>query len=554
MKIIYFFSFVLYSISSTNIIKEELNTTNKQIKIKSLVTKIILDNKLPKPTAWKIEEFSNSFQEKEVVEYLFDDKEYMEFYSFYFEPSDKDNIEFNQINKNTYYKEKYLKKMKENDEKSLNDLKNLNIDINKEIDFKNITELMEEYKLKILNITSDDEEVFKNIYYEYFHSIFYFYYKIIKTKKFLNKVEQSDFKNFKKIYYSSIPFNKKIKTFKDHPVLYGYYKAWVDHCPISISPNIIWQLILNGLKRLINENSEGLRFRFVNFVNKKTLKLVKIKESPEIEREDWEEFFDDISKQIKENMKDNIYDNIILNFTTNTKDLLLVQQISSMSMFQKYFDYELNIHVTCGFPYIELEGEIEDWELILNKIQNFKNLGVDNWIKVIEKILKKIIDSKKGKIDIQFWKNLIMYREAGRQFFFGCGAKKVPIIGLTGWITNFFPYTNKGKYLYNLETDSIYKDSDIFESDKNLLSEINETPMKLKLIEGKEEMNFNLTIYSGILGVSQDPETFLVKPELGFLITEEKKNIVEEDEDEDEDEDDLLNNFENSTNLNITDL
>ena len=69
---------------------------------------------------------------------------------------------------------------------------------------------------------------------------------------------------------------------------------------------------------MINENSEGLRFRFVNFVNKKTLKLVKIKESPEIEREDWEEFFDDISKQIKENMKDNIYDNIILNFTTNT--------------------------------------------------------------------------------------------------------------------------------------------------------------------------------------------------------------------------------------------
>ena len=180
MKTIYFFHFILYLISSTNIIKEELNTTNKQIKIKSLVTKIILDNKLPKPTAWKIEEFSNSFQEKEVVEYLFDDKEYMEFYSFYFEPSDKDNIEFNQINKNTYYKE--------NDEKSLNDLKNLNIDINKEIDFKNITELMEEYKLKILNITSDDEEVFKNIYYKYFHSIFHMFVLAASILHFLSIV------------------------------------------------------------------------------------------------------------------------------------------------------------------------------------------------------------------------------------------------------------------------------------------------------------------------------------------------------------------------------
>ena len=68
-----------------------------------------------------------------------------------------------------------------------------------------------------------------------------------------------------------------------------------------------------------------------------------------------------------------------------------------MSMFQKYFDYKAEIHAICGFPYIELEGEIEDWELIINKIQKFKSLGLENWIKTIEKILKKIIDSKKGR-------------------------------------------------------------------------------------------------------------------------------------------------------------
>lgn len=51
--------------------------------------------------------------------------------------------------------------------------------------------------------------------------------------------------------------------------------------------------------------------------------------------------------------------------------------------------------------------------------------------------------------------------------------------------------------------------------------------MILNLKEGNEEKNLNLTIYSGILGVSQDPEIFLIKPRLGFLIFEEKKNSGE---------------------------
>jgi hypothetical protein len=47
-------SFFLFS-NLINALKEGLNSTNK-------ITKIILDNKLPKPTAWKIYEFSESIK------------------------------------------------------------------------------------------------------------------------------------------------------------------------------------------------------------------------------------------------------------------------------------------------------------------------------------------------------------------------------------------------------------------------------------------------------------------------------------------------------------
>ena len=41
------------------------------------------------------------------------------------------------------------------------------------------------------------------------------------------------------IYYSSFPENKEIKYFYDHPVLFGFYKTRINHCPITISPNMI---------------------------------------------------------------------------------------------------------------------------------------------------------------------------------------------------------------------------------------------------------------------------------------------------------------------------
>ena len=64
MRLIYLFSFVLFQISLSNIQKEKNNTINENFK-KNSITKIILDNELPKLTAWKIEEFSESFKKKE---------------------------------------------------------------------------------------------------------------------------------------------------------------------------------------------------------------------------------------------------------------------------------------------------------------------------------------------------------------------------------------------------------------------------------------------------------------------------------------------------------
>jgi len=121
----------------------------------------------------------------------------------------------------------------------------------------NINKLYNEYLIEARNILTEDLEKLN-----------------IKNINSINNIQSK--KSFN-VYLSSFPENKNIKYFHDHPVLFGFYKAWVNHCPITISPNMIWQLILNVFIKYIDLNSEELRNKFVNFEGKKELEVHQLK-------------------------------------------------------------------------------------------------------------------------------------------------------------------------------------------------------------------------------------------------------------------------------------
>ena len=326
------------------------------------------------------------------------------------------------------------------------------------------------------------------------------------------KINNESKENHKfKVYYSSFPSEKYMKYFHDHPVLFGFYKAWITHCPITISPNMIWQLILNVFIKFIDLNSEKLREKFVNFDGKKEINVFQmIKDEVTLipTKEEWESIIDKIIVKVGENMGENILNNFILDFSTNDKNLLFVQKVSLMSMFKKYFDYHAYLGITCGYPYINLEGSIKDWELIKTKLNEFKKYGLNDWINKINPILDEIINTKKGKINLSFWKDIIFENfEYSHNI---CGGPPPSYIILTGWISKFFPFNNKGKKLDYIKIYNSHKN--------NPLSEFSFTPLIVTFPNNKE---LTLKILSGIIGVSQDPETLCVKPELGFFILDE---------------------------------
>ena len=62
-------------------------------------------------------------------------------------------------------------------------------------------------------------------------------------------------------------------------------------------------------------------------------------------------------------------------------------------------------------------------------------------------IIQKFIDSKKGNVDIKFFKNIVQDNEITANFsgMSSRGGYYTKVPGIKGWILNFFAYYNNGK-------------------------------------------------------------------------------------------------------------
>ena len=54
-----------------------------------------------------------------------------------------------------------------------------------------------------------------------------------------------------KIYASSFKMTDKLIYFGEHTIFEGFYLAYVNHCPIILSPDIFWILIIQGFTRYV---------------------------------------------------------------------------------------------------------------------------------------------------------------------------------------------------------------------------------------------------------------------------------------------------------------
>ena len=297
----------------------------------------------------------------------------------------------------------------------------------------------------------------------------------------------------------------KIWSFGYHKVLLGYLNAYFDHCPIKVSPNVIWQLILNAFSKYVDNHSEYLRKKFVNFKGKKELTFVREGSFKDIYKYE-DGIIEELCEKISENIGNEIVDILTPDFSTSTKETIIAGKASIMSTFKKYFRFH-GVMFVCGIPYILLEGTIEDWEKILKKLKYLSKYEFD--IEKMEKNIEEIIKTKKGNINKEFWRNIIMETKEKVTERKGCSLKVVTNEKklIRGWICDFYPTMKK-----NVETSS-----------HDLVDEVNEVPITIELEESGETKKG--IIYSGIRDLKQDPKTFIVEPIVNYCFSFKDHNF-----------------------------
>ena len=287
----------------------------------------------------------------------------------------------------------------------------------------------------------------------------------------------------------------------------GMINAFASHRAVVLSPDVIWLLISQGFAAHVNLNSEKLRDKIVYHQGKKTLEV----ESPyhllyETDKIEWESIFSEFEKQIRSNTKNKIADIITADFSTTGITEKIASQITLMESVKSYFEYKV-MTLGCGIPDITLMGTPDDWRRVREKAQSLKGYGLDWWINQLDPILKQFVDASQGVVDKEFWMEMV----GSAQFrIMGCGRPTNNTeLRFDGWFTTFYPYNAYGDRITGPMTYN-----------SRLLPEVVETPFTYEIrdFDGTVIAKYDMLLYAGIIGLSEDPVNGALKPEIGWMV------------------------------------
>ncbi|CAG8626036.1 22791_t:CDS:1 [Gigaspora rosea] len=256
------------------------------------------------------------------------------------------------------------------------------------------------------------------------------------VKQFKNKrvhavsVDYDNSPNSKKTVLENPEFDNGFAT--------AIFQAYNKHQHLRLSPDDVWLTIAQGVSRHINFNAEKFRSRFVKHEGKQEI-LVDITciqgNWPEIVNQ----FVLEADKRVE---KIDLTQLLVCNFSTTSPSSLTASRILLLDMVKSYFSYRCG--TLCGIPKITLEGTIEDWIKIQEKVMQLRklNLELDFWLDRLEPVILKLVATYRGEIDEEFWSKIMNKYEE-----FGSGGGTY----LSGWILAFFPYDRPGSAIHQYD-------------------------------------------------------------------------------------------------------
>lgn len=301
--------------------------------------------------------------------------------------------------------------------------------------------------------------------------------------------------------------DKKLFSFGADVCFKTFVKAYAEHRPIVITPDMMWLLICQGLSYHVNLNPEKYRNLLVSHNGKQDI-IVLQNTGNQYTKEDVEFIVSRFSEQITEYTKGSIASDLVGNFSTTGPMELLVSRITLMDVVKDYFEFIQHSFI-CGIPYIKLKGTPADWTSMIERIQQFDRFGLEWWTTQLKPILQEFVETAKGNPNPLFWKSIVMKCQPDAIIGRRCIPGGSPPTKIDGWILRFFPYCQDGRTPKKISN----KDS--------LLPETVTVPFIHRYIDDagnlvKEE---HLEMTAGFFGVKEEPETYELSPVMGWVIS-----------------------------------
>jgi hypothetical protein len=309
-----------------------------------------------------------------------------------------------------------------------------------------------------------------------------------------------------------------------HSLIAAAARAFDYHLPLVLTPDVIWLTIAQGLANHVNNNAETLRPRLVRHQGKARILVRRddfVRGSPE---NPWAEVWPEFSAKIRKHLGDQTHELIVSDFSTTGPTERAASEVVLMDCVQSYFSY--TFASACGIPSVTLEGTVEDWQKIHDRVGRLEAYDLKWWTDTLRTITAEFVHAAAGRPTAAFWKQLYKSKNMS-------GGPHVD-----GWLVRLLPYLKHRECVPRMQGEKVVdydfkpwatnKRNGLLESpepnnDPRHIRGIvdSQMPSSASLVPFEWEYHGETLDYqfvAGVLTIGQDPQTKSVRPRAGWAV------------------------------------
>ena len=325
------------------------------------------------------------------------------------------------------------------------------------------------------------------------------------------------------------PNERVLRDGHSHGFIMAAIAAFANHYPLALRPQHFWLMILQAIATHVDLHAEAVRSKWVAHQGKKKL-LVQRDGFVLGKANDWQAVVagkeDSFLTQIGINVIPGVMADLAPPFSDTSVDEAIAGAVTVMDVCKSFFSFKCS--TCCGFPSVTLEGSLEDWKTLRTNaesliVQRCEPKFAQDWCKSLLPLLDKIVAEYTDTpfADEKFWNSMV--KRGGTS---GSGSRT----WFSGWFNIFFPYIEgrpnrwcvpyspSNGYVkegrdggrYGMDAPPGCDGPDVADFPKGLA----EAPVTWDYHGDEIKLKFK----AGFVGATQDAETNVVRPRVGWFI------------------------------------